>query len=635
MNIFSLFKISRLKRLPEVLNQKEKQILGLLAGLMALSGLFLAGNWTWAKSEVVPSPGGEYTEALIGNPIYINPVLAQTNDVDTDLARLVFSGLLKFDKNLGLVNDLAEKLEVSEDKKTYTVSIKANAKWHDETPLTLDDVIFTIKSIQDPAYKSPLYMSLQGVTLEKVDPTTLKLTLKKPFAPFPSLLTFGIIPEHLWSNVPPSNFTLAELNVKPIGSGAWIFSSLTKDKQGSIRSVSLQRNEQFYGQKPILEKLIFKFYPTPEDAVGAAQSKEVAGVSFISKRVLDSLPKNFTAVSLRLPQYTAIFFNQKKNSFIKDVQIRQALALAVNKQDLLEQVLNGEGETIDGPILPGAIGYKADVAKYDFNLETAKSLLEKAGWKEISAEDYISFIKAQKQKEKEAAEAAAKAEAAKLAKANKTVAPVTAAPAGENTETAETIAPEEETIDVGTQKTFRKNKDSILEITLTTVSHSENQRAVEMVKQWWQEIGVKVNLNILDPSKIQKDIIKARDFEALLYGEILGYDPDPFPFWHSSQIDDPGLNLSQFQDKEADRLMLEARQTADVKLRELNYQKFQDILIKQLPAIFLYSPTYTYLTDKRMKGFDVTQITAPADRFNNVSDWYLRTKRIFHLFGKE
>ncbi|MBI3626958.1 hypothetical protein HY224_02850, partial [Candidatus Uhrbacteria bacterium] len=111
--------------------------------------------------------------------------------------------------------------------------------------------------------------------------------------------------------------------------------------------------------------------------------------------------------------------------------------------------------------------------------------------------------------------------------------------------------------------------------------------------------------------------------------EIIGPDPDPFPFWHSSQVDDPGLNLSLFQDKDVDRLLVEARQSSDLATREADYRKFQDIMAKQLPAIFLYSPTYTYALDRRIKGFSLDQINTPADRFNNLSEWYLKTKRIF------
>lgn len=604
---------------------REKKLFLTLFVAFIISGLSITGQWLYAKSTIAPAQSGEYIEGLVGSPIYVNPVIAQTNDVDMDLSSLIFSSLLKYDKDQKLVNDLAENYTISEDQKVYTFEIKKQATWQDKIPITADDVIFTIKTIKDQQYKSPLQPSLQSADVQKISDSSFKLTLKKPFALFPTLLTFGILPEHVWSSISPSTFSLAEFNIKPIGSGPWQFKSLAKDKQGLIKTYSLLRNPLYYGTKPNLEKLTFKFYSDISDLLAASQSKEIMGINFVSKKNAHDLPKTFDTFSLHLPQYTALFLNQKKNEFLKDIQVRKALALAINRPELVSQALNEDGYAIDAPILPGFIGYKTNIETYNQNLDLAKKTLDKAGWKEISDEDYKQFQADEKTKAEEAEK-----------KANKSTSKKVSALATENlansssTLPVEPVAPaaEEKSLFVG-QEFFRKKQNDILQINLTTVATSEDQKAAELITGYWQKLGIKVNLVLVDGNKIKKETIDPRNYDVLLYGEVIGSDPDLYPFWHSSQIEQPGLNLSLFQDKEADRLLVDAREIADVKKREADYYQFQDILAKQLPAIFLYSQTYTYALDNRIKGFGVDKINTPSDRFSNLNEWYLKTKRVF------
>ena len=113
----------------------------------------------------------------------------------------------------------------------------------------------------------------------------------------------------------------------------------------------------------------------------------------------------------------------------------------------------------------------------------------------------------------------------------------------------------------------------------------------------------------------------------MLFGVIVGANPDPYPFWHSSQIQDPGLNLALFANRNVDKLLETARTTGDEAERKKSYQEFQDILSAELPAIFLYNPTYAYVVDQKIKGLDIDRIITPADRFNNLNEWYIKTKR--------
>lgn len=552
----------QLRYLPRVLSKQEKIILLGLLALFLISGIVLGIRFYLGHTKEVPVSGGEYVEGLVGNPAYINPILAPSNDTDMDISRLVFSGLFEYNEQRELVPDLAESYELSEDQKTYTIHLKNNIKWHDGQPFSSEDVLLTIEAIQNQEIKSPLALNLRGVTAEAPDGSTIILTLTEPFAPFLNSLTFGILPYHIWSDIQPVSFHLAETNLKPIGTGPYKFNSLKKDRSGNIKSYELIRNPDYYQRPAYIEKIRFVFYPDLESLIEAGRDKKVEGLGYVPKESKEFLSKNKEIVShlLHLPQYTAVFLNQK-NQLLKNLDIKQALAYAINKPEIIEQVLKGEGEPIHAPILPGFIGYNPEVKKYEFEPTKAIETLDKAGW-----------------------------------------------------------ALDEES-------GMRKKDGQELRFTLTTIDQPDFVATANLLKDYWQKIGVGVELRIIDGSRIEKYVIKPRDYEALLVGEIVGTDPDPYSFWHSSQGRDPGLNLSVYVNKDVDQLLEEARKTTDLEQRQMKYLHFQNILADELPALFLYNPTYTYGLNANIKGFNLNRITIPSDRFTNIENWYIKTKR--------
>ncbi|OGY45149.1 MAG: hypothetical protein A3A24_00295 [Candidatus Buchananbacteria bacterium RIFCSPLOWO2_01_FULL_46_12] len=630
LNKSKLPNFRQLKHLFKILKPGEKKIFGIAFGLIALSIIFLAGAFYFRNFLPVPKAGGQYVEGLIGAPQYINPILSQTNDVDTDIARLVFSGLMKYDHDLQVVPDMAADWQVSEDQKEYIFNLKPGLFWHDDQtdapqPVTSDDIIFTLKSIQDPDFKSPLLISLRGVEVEKLDDQTVKFILPEPYPAFLEVMTFGILPEHIWGEIPPINANLTEYNLKPVGSGPWKFKSLFKDKLGNIKSYTLLPNPDYQGLAPYLEQITFKFYPDFQTAIEALKNNSIEGISFLPKELKKELSgqKNAKQYSFDLPQYTAIFFNQKENEALKNKSVRQALALAINKPEILSQALQLEGQIIDGPILPGTINGPTEAEKINFDPDKADQLLTESGWAKITWENYREFLKEQVEK-------AIAAQAQKTEADNTDNQAAAAQPANEADQTkAEDKTPETNKPGVAEQNFYRRQGDQILEIILTTVNQPENVTAAELTKKFWQNIGVKVNLQIIEPGKIRRDVIKPRNYQALLFGIIVGSDPDPYPFWHSSQIQDPGLNLSLYANRNVDKLLEDARKTADQEERLKKYQEFQTILNSELPAIFLYNPTYTYVVDQKIKDLNIQRITMPADRFNNLSDWYIKTRRVY------
>lgn len=561
---FLYFKKSKL--ISKILTKKERIIVKLLITAITAAAIILSINWYFKNSILVPDIGGEYIEGIIGSPSLINPILlAQNYEVDKDIARLLFNSLLKQEEN-AITNDLTASYSLSPDQLTYTFQLKQNVYWHDGSPFTADDVVFTVQSIQNLEFKSPLYNSLKGVLIQKIDDQTVRFKLSQPFSPFLSLLTFGILPKHLWEDVPQNTAHLADLNIKnPIGTGPFKIKSFKKDSRGVIKSYTLTRNENYYNQPPNIKTIVFKFYPDFQSAVQALNNNNIDSISYLpNKYQAEITNKNATVKSLSLPQYTAVFFNQQNNETLKDLKIRQALILALNRQELVKQVLENQGKVIYGPILPGFIGFSADIKKFDYNPDEARKLIESSGWKQISADSGF----------------------------------------------------------------FWQKDEQTLSIILTTVDNPETAQSADLIKKQWEEIGIKVDINIVSRDNLMPEIIKPRMYQALLLGQNIGNDPDPYAFWHSSQINDPGVNLAMYSNKKADALLEEARKTSNIKERGGKYIEFQNIIQEDLPALFLYNPTYPYILHNRVKDFNVKRISIPADRFNGIEQWYIETKRI-------
>lgn len=556
--------VQQLKFFSRLLSVGERTWLIISVVVFVAAGVALSVRWYWQNTVAIPDQGGTYTEGLVGMPRYINPLLAPANDVDRDLSSLIFSGLMRYDAQGNIVPDLADGWDISSDNKVYTVKLRDNTRWHDGEALTADDVVYTFKQAQDANYKSPLRVSISGVTIAQTDERTVTFTLKDPFPGFLSVLTTGIIPKHVWYSVPSANAHLAEANIRPIGSGMFRFKNLNKDSSGVILNMTLERNPRYYGQTPYLDNLTFKFYPDFGTGVEALKNKNIDGLSFLPLEYYDDVAgnKNFNLKSLSLPQYTAIFFNPEQNEVLKNKNIRQALARATDRQRIVAEALNGNGQVINAPIPPGSVGYLADAQSFDYQPEEASKLLEKEGWVKKDGAPY------------------------------------------------------------------RSKGDKELTVKLTTVDQGENTAAINIIKENWEAIGVKTELTIIPKGNVKQEVIEPRNYELLLFGQIIGRGQDPYAFWHSGQNRHPGNGLSLLVNRDIDTILEQLRQTSDVKQQEGLYEKFQVKLLQEVFAIWLYRPIYIYPVNKKIKGLDEVQsISVPADRFTTINRWYIKTKR--------
>jgi peptide/nickel transport system substrate-binding protein len=553
-------KISWWSRVFHILNLKEKILLFFLLFIFFGSALSWGGFYYFSKTQAISNYGGEYIEGIVGQPRHINPLLSGTNETDADLTRIVYSGMLKHNGKGEIVPDLAERYEISEDKTTYTVHLKKNVTWHDDQPMTTNDIAFTISLASASTF---LKNNWRGIETRVIDDHTIEFKIASPYVGFLNNLTFGILPKHIWQSISPENISLSALNLKPVGTGPYKYSSVQKDSNDNIISYKLIANPNYFEGKPFISKITFNFYTDEDSALKALNHKEIMGISALSPEKINNIKaqKSISVYSFKIPRYFAVFFNQTKSIPVASDEVREALSYATNREEIIEKVLNKFGKAAHSPFLPGMIGFDESVAKKDFNLEKANSILDENGWTRG---------------------------------------------------------------DDGVRQKDRKP----LEIKLTTADLEDLLETAEVLREQWKEIGVKLNVEAFSMSDIRENHMRPREYEAFLFGQIIGLSADPYSFWHSNEKKDPGLNLALFDDSEADQFIEMGRVEFDTEKRNQAYIDFQKILARENPAVFLYTPSYVYPVNKKVKGLEIETLLSPYGRFSDINHWYIKTKRV-------
>jgi peptide/nickel transport system substrate-binding protein len=181
--------------------------------------------------------------------------------------------------------------------------------------------------------------------------------------------------------------------------------------------------------------------------------------------------------------------------------------------------------------------------------------------------------------------------------------------------------------DVDQDGVMEKDK-SRLAFTLSFKDDPIQQKIADILKSNWSAIGATVTLNPIASDKLVDEIIRPRNYEALIFGQNLGGDSDPYVYWHSSQIQDPGLALSVIADKDIDNNLEMARLSSDINKSIGYYHKFQIAFANLVPAVLLYQPHFVYLVDAKVRGVtSEINLSDPADRFLNVTEWYIKSRR--------
>ncbi len=515
-----------------------------------------------------PESGGVYTEALIGQISRLNPLLDWNNEPDRAVDRLLYSALFRFDERGIPRPDLAESWGVSPEGDIYNITLRANAFWHDGTPVTSDDVLFTIDLIRAGASLFPTDVRelWQKVDVRKLDDHNLKFTLPEPFAPFLDYLTFGILPRHLLGTVAPDQLANADFNLHPIGSGPFAFEQFLVE-DGMIRGVVLKAFDKYYQSRPYLEQVIFRTYEDPAAALEAFRRGDVMGISQITPEILEQAlaEPNLAVYSTRLPQISLVLLNLNNPEvpFFQSAAVRRALLLAINRDYLIQKALHGQGIPADSPILPASWAYYDGIEHVPYRPEEAEAILREEGY----------------------------------------------------------LIPPGETV--------RAKENQRLAFTLLHPDDPIHTEIAQLLAADWQRIGVAVTLQAVPMTQLVQDHLSPRTYQAALIDLDFSRtpDPDPYPFWHQSEITG-GQNYSQWDNRSASEYLEQARVTTDLGLRQRLYRNFQILFAREVPALLLYYPVYTYGVSRQVQNVQIPPLYELADRLAFLSTWSLGTRRV-------
>ena len=275
-----------------------------------------------------------------------------------------------------------------------------------------------------------------------------------------------------------------------------------------------------------------------------------------------------------------LFFNQSQASVFTDKSVIKAIDLAVDKNRIIKEVLSGYGVSVNGP-LPIGFGESVVLSGTENTVpetavDEAKEVLNKAGWK--PGKDGI--------------------------------------------------------LEKQIKDTKGKKSTTRLQFSISTGDTPELQKTAEIIKENLLALGMAIEIKTFELGTLNQEVIYPREYDALLFGQIIGQGTDLFVFWHSSQRNAPGLNIAMYTSSKTDKILEEIIKTTDPELRRQKYRAFEEEVRKDAPAVFIYSPEFIYVVSKNLKGLNLNNLTLPSDRFLEIHKWYVETEKIWKIFQK-
>jgi ABC-type transport system substrate-binding protein len=517
-----------------------------------------------AHSQFVPANGGMYTESTIGTRRNLNPLSPNATLFDRDLGKLIFAGLLRYDSTSGEIRDGLAHFRISEDSKTYFLTLKDSARFGNGEAVTTDDVLFTFeKVIQHPDFSNHVLRdAFEYVSLNIVDDKTVSFLLPEQNVFFLSLLTTPILPQKYFRNALIEEVTDPDFafNKKPIGAGPFQLENIVPNDDGSFR-VFLQRNPYFYGGKPKIKHLIFHVYPRFEHLnVEHPWTTIFSKIPFIQlekfeKKIFEEykLDSLYTRREYILPRFTALFFNLDRETGIEKLSLRKALNAGLDKE---------------------------------------KILLNTPGWNQIDS--FFFFEGVENWHVTDFAEA--------------------------RTFLRTGGFPYNKTLDVRTQG--ETSEPLSLRLITSTAPPIYAILAQNIARTWESELNVDIEFEALTPDEFQK-ALKKRSYDIVLFGQNFSDNFDSLSTWHSSQSGE--LNLSNLTHEDIDFLIDEVRFSgAKTDLFALN-EKLTEIVPAIPISTPKYNLLTSHELLGFSENFG--KIRSHSDRFLNIEDWYFFEKR--------
>ena len=524
----------------------------LFLGVVAIAlGFILANPLTSSPEEQRQQ---RYVEAIVGSPARVNPLFAPLNDTDADLASLVFSGLTRLGLDGQVLPDLAQSWEVSPDGLNYTFKLRRDVNWHTGAAFTAEDALFTYELLADPDLPSDsrLGQLWRQVSCNAPDEFTLICELSAPFAPFLSFTSIGLLPKHILEGTSAATIQDSPFNQAPAGTGPFRLAQLDQSK------AILRANPTYYGERPAIDEIEFRFFPNPSTAAAALSRGEVQGLLLgpsASQEDFDLLTSSqgLRAYTSNRTLILMLFLNNSQPPF-DDKALREAVALSVNVDDLISDLLGGRAVRADSPIVPGTWAYNPQLEPRPHDLEAARELLDEAGW---------------------------------------------------------------EMTDDG----VRQKDGKEMRISLMTDQDPLRIAIAQMVANQLAEVGIQVAVTPQD-ADLRREFLAPHQYQAAIFGWDPGPDPDPYLVWHSSQVEPPDNgNIAGYQNEDADRVIEEARQTTDLDKRQALYYTFQQMFFEDVPSVLLYYPAFTYFVAEEVQNIELGTLFRTSSRFANATQW--------------
>ena len=512
--------------------------------------------------------------------LWINPLIVTNTQIKRDLSELVYEPLLHVNQDNEVQLVLAESYANLGGGKSYRFKLRENVFWHDGKKFTSEDVVETFKLLQSLEFgnqTSSVYSKAAAkINIKKIDDYRFEFSLKDQNTIIPNffeIISFKVLPAHLIKGLNSSNIIYAEqkINSNPIGTGPFIVGPL------NLEEIELKKNKSYYNNVPKLEKMIFRLYKDQEQAVSDLKTGQIhalTGVNSDSVQELSVIPNlKIYKSNVIYNQYWGLYFNlaDQNKSSVKEVKVRQAISSAINK-NFINEALVGSAIEAKGPIPETSFAFSKS-EKYVYNIKSAKTLLDRAGWKVVKGQKYRM-----------------------------------------------------------------SSKGVVLELNLVYVKNIDRDKLVEVIQRDLAAVGIKVNPVAKTISEVNNDYVLPGFFDILLYGVSTFIDPDRYELFHSSQIGYPNLNISSYKSKEetvvikggkkqrvpeVDYLLEKGRSVSDKGVRKIEYENFQEIVMEELPVIYLYHPVYTYVVNKRVAGLILEDMVTLEDRYNEVNAWYI------------
>lgn len=544
---------------------REITIWLLLVGVMiaAIGFQLIWGQMNYMQQA--RAEGGVYVEGVVGQIDTMNPLYVSTGS-EAAVSRLLFSSLYNYDMSGTLHQDVARGMQVNADGREYTLTLRDDVSWHDQTPLTAKDVVFTINLIKNPATRSPLRVNWLDVSAIALNDTTIKFTLPAPYAAFPHALTFPILPEHVLRTVAPGAVRESTFSRSPIGSGPFSFRLLqAADTVSNHKVVHMVANKDYYGGAPKLDRFEIHAYLDEESMIKALRAGELSGAAGVSVTSLDKVKNSRYKVSPQAIDSGVYLLLNNNNPILKDQNVRRALQTGTDTA-ALRKAIGGDVLPLDTPILENR-STAADLPHLPpADITKAQGLLDEAGWKmsgsyRMKDGQQLAF-------------------------------------------------------------TITTTKSSEYEKTINIVQAQWQKLGVKVEKKIVDTSSV--------ASTFVQDTLQGRNFDILLYELAIGADPDVYAYWHSSQVGQTGYNFSNYSNKTADASLASARSRLEPELRNAKYKQFVKQWQQDAPAIGLYQPVLEYISSNNVDTVrDNSKLVMESDRYANVQYWTIATDTVY------